>query len=70
MKYIVKITLNNHSDFIMEGNSYTLHGERFVPLTERFAEAKRYSTYKIAKRASERHGENMYGTIEILEVDE
>ena len=71
MKYIVSITYNlNHTEYIAEGRSYTVNGSLYVPVTGVYAEAKRYKTRAFAERASKRSGENMWGRIEINEVDE
>ena len=65
MSYVVRI---DGTDFIADGRNYTVQGESFVPFTGRFADAKRYKTYKMAEKASKRSGENMRGKIEIVEV--
>ena len=65
MSYVVKID----NDYIAEGRNYTVQGESFVPITGNFANAKRYNTYKLAERASNRHGENMRGNIQIIKVE-
>ena len=70
MKYIVSITYPGHREFIAEGRNYTVNGASFVPVTERADEAKRYKTRSLAERARNRSGENMWGMIEIMEVDE
>lgn len=70
MKYIVSITFNNHTEYIAEGRNYTVNGSTYVPFTERMGEAKRYKTRNLAERASERSGENMYGSVNIVEVEE
>lgn len=70
MKYIVSITHNEHREYITEGRNYTVNGATYVPFTERMGEAKRYKTYNLAERASERSGENMFGEIKIVEVEE
>ena len=70
MKYIVSITYNGHTDYIAEGRNYTVNGSEYVPVTNRADEAKRYKTRKLAERASHRKGENMWGRIEIKEVEE
>lgn len=69
MKYIVSITYNNRTEYIAEGRTYTVNGSAYVPLTEFMNEAKRYRTRKLAERGSQREGENMYGRIEIIEVE-
>ena len=70
MKYIVKITENGNSEYIAEGNSYIVNGCPYVPFTERPYEAKKYKSRKLAEKASQRTGENMHGTITIIEVDD
>ena len=71
MKYIIAIDDNlNRTEYVAEGNNYTVNGATYVPLTERPSEARRYKTRKIAERASERNGENMYGRVRIVEVEE
>ena len=70
MKYIVSITYNNHTEYVAEGKNYTVNGSTYVPLTESRAEAKRYKTRNLAERASKRNGENMWGEIKIVEVEE
>ena len=64
MSYVVMIG----NDYIAEGRNYIVQGESFVPFTGRFADAKRYKTYKMAEKASKRSGGNMRGKIEIIEV--
>lgn len=64
MSYVVRIDNN----YIAEGRNYTVQGESFVSFTDRFNEAKRYKTYKMAEKASKRSGGNMHGKIQIIEV--
>ena len=74
MKYIIRIKDYFGSipqcDYVAEGTNYKVGGESYVPLTSRRDEARRYKSRKIAERASQRSGANMYGEIEIIEVDE
>lgn len=70
MKYIVSVTFNNHTEYIAEGRNYTINGATYVPFTQLTVEAKRYKTRNLAERASERRGENMYGEIKIIEVED
>ncbi len=70
MKYIIAINYNGHTDYVAEGKNYTVNGSSYVPLTGSIDEARRYKTHKIAERASKRDGDNMWGTIEIVEVEE
>lgn len=70
MKYIISVTYNQHTDYVAEGNNYTINGSTYVPMTGFASEAKRYKTRKLAERASNRKGENMWGRIEIVEVEE
>lgn len=65
MSYIVRVG----SDYIADGNNYTVQGESFVPFTGRFTDAKKYKTYKMAERGAKRRGENMHGEISIIEID-
>lgn len=67
VSYIVRV---GRRDYIAEGRNYTVQGETFVPFTESFVRAKRYKTYKAAERASKRSGQNMYGEIAIIEVED
>lgn len=70
MKYIIATNYNGNTDYVAEGKNYTVNGLTYVPITRFKSEAKRYKTRKIAERASKRSGENMWGTIEIVEVEE
>ncbi|MCR5144779.1 MAG: hypothetical protein K6B67_05665 [Lachnospiraceae bacterium] len=71
MKYIIAIDDNlNHTEYVAEGNNYIVNGAIYVPLTGSASEARRYKTRKIAERASERNGENMWGRVRIIEVEE
>lgn len=70
MKYIIAINYSNHTDYVAEGKNYTVNGSMYVPITGFMSEARRYKTRKIAEKASKRSGENMWGTIEIVEVEE
>ncbi len=69
-KYVIRITSNGHSDFVTEGSTYCVNDSIYVPLCSSIADAKKYKSKTIAERASRRSGENMYGTIEIMEIDE
>lgn len=69
MRYVVAVISNGMTDFIADGRNYTVNGESFVPFVGRIAEAKKYKTRKFAERASNRNGANMYGEIEIIEVE-
>lgn len=69
MAYVVKIIEKYSTDYIAEGRTYTVNGEHFVPLTSKIKEAKKYKTFALAQRASLRNAENLYGTIEIIEVE-
>ncbi len=69
MNYVVRITENNHSDYIAEGRTYQVNGSLYVPLTSRIDEAKKYKSIKSAERASRRSGENIRGTIDIVKVN-
>ena len=70
MKYIIAITYNQHTYYVAEGRNYTINGSKYVPITVFVSKAKRYKTRKIAEKASKRSGENMWGRIEIVEVEE
>lgn len=71
MKYIIAIDYNlNHTEYVAEGNNYNVNGATYVPLTGDASEARRYKTRKIAERASGRDGENMWGRVRIVEVEE
>lgn len=70
MKYIIAINYNTHTDYVAEGKNYTVNNSTYVPITSNASEAKRYKTHKIAERASKRNGENMWGTIKIIEMEE
>lgn len=70
MKYIIAITFNQHTDYIMDGRSYSVNGEIYVPVTSDSSEAKRYSSMAQAIKGSQRKGANMWGSIEIKEVKE
>ena len=68
MPYVVKVD----NDYIANGKNYIVQGESFVPFTGMFVEAKRYKTYKMAEKATQRSGTNMAmcREISIVEVKE
>jgi len=46
MSYIVKVG----SDYIADGNNYTVQGESFVPFTGRFTDAKKYKNLQNGRK--------------------
>lgn len=73
MRFVIKITDRGLTNYIGTGGTYRVNGERFVVLTGRESEAKRYKTYLIAKRAYETLSQtcvNMEGKVDFVKVDE
>ena len=64
--YVVK----TGNDYVADDKTYMVQGEMFVPLVSSFRDAKKYKTYAAAKKASQRKGENMWGKIEILDMED
>lgn len=68
--YVVRITYyNGHCEYIYSGRNYVVNGCSYVPFTERIGEARKYKTKYAAEKACLRKGENMFGHIEIIEVE-
>jgi len=51
------------------GRNYVVNGCSYVPFTERIGEARKYKSKYAAEKACLRNGENMFGHIEIIEVE-
>ena len=66
MSYVVMVG----TDYIANGRNYIVQGEEFVPVTGRFADARRYKTRSQAEKGANRTGENMRYEIKIIEVNE
>lgn len=73
MRFVIKITDRGLVNYVGEGGTYNVNRERYVVLTERESDAKRYKTYGIAKRAYETLRQtcvNMEGDVKFVRVDE